>query len=127
MTILFEYNFTTSEIAEMLEVNPNIKELSDEDIKSLIDILIDLNCSESIIKNILISNPLYLNNYEESVKKLITKLKKLGITRLDITFDSNPFILNMETTYVDSFIEEKLNEGLETEEIIDLIDCGMIF
>ena len=77
-----------------------------------------IGCSDTEISNIIGSNPEFLIAPTESILKLITKLKSYGFTLLNILFDSNPYILNID--YID--IEKYINKRLINEELEDIID-----
>lgn len=125
MNYLFTY-VNELDLNNMLEINPDICNLDIDTIKSLIDILIELGCSSKDISNIIYSNPMYLSRDKEDILLLINKLNSLGITRLDITFEQNPWLLNLDSFEIDDFIEDKKESGLSMDDIIDLIDSGLI-
>ena len=106
----------------MLESNPNISEISDEEIKEKIDLLNYLECSTSKIKNIITSNPWYLDRCTTDVIGTINKLIQLGLTRLDLLIDSNPFLLNIDVFEIEDFINRKLEENYTLDEITDMIE-----
>lgn len=114
------------EIKNMLEINPSIKELSEKEIKMSLNVLEHIGCNERQIRNIITCNPFYLNRSINDLVKLIRKLDSLGISALNITFDSNPYLLNKDVYEIDEFIEQKKNEGIYLEDIIDIIDAGMV-
>lgn len=126
MIYLFDIGFSEEDIKELLEINPELSSLSYEEIVDIVEVLKDINCDDKIIKNIIMSNPLYLNRCTGDVKALINKLESLGIQRLDITFDSNPWLLNKDAFEIDDYIEEEKRLGKDLEEIIDAIDMGFI-
>lgn len=122
MSDLIAFGFTKEEITSILSLVNN-----DNKIGPLLDLLLDVVYSCDVLKRIILSNPYYLNKDIDDVKNLIKKLKLLNVKRLDITLDSNPWILNLDCYEIDDFINKKKEEGLEIENIIDLIDMGMIF
>lgn len=124
MKALLEYGFIDHEIIEIINKYPNIKDIDDNEIKNKINMLEYIGCSRKIIKNIIISNPDFLNKDINDIKDLINKLLSLGIQRLDITFDSNPWLLNKDSLEIDDFIDEKVNSGIDYDDVIDLIDRG---
>lgn len=71
------------------------------------------------------ANPLYLNRSKTDILKLIDKLKDLGITHLETTFDTNPWLLNKDVFEIDEFIEGQIKLGLTMDEIVDMIDSEM--
>lgn len=126
MLELLNVNLSIEEIKEMLEENSELEYLSNSEIANLIDLLKSVGCSNKIIRNIIIANPFYLNRIFDNVLELIQKLKSLGIERLDITFDSNPLLLNEDADDIDEFILEKRKNGMEINDIIGLISMGVI-
>lgn len=126
MEALFNIGITEEDIKNMIEINPDIKELNAEEILKNILILKNENCSETHLKNIIISNPFYLSRNPNDLINLISKLKFLGMTDLNITFDSNPWLLNKDTFEIDEFINDRISQGMSKEEAIDLIDSGII-
>lgn len=126
MDELLKLGLNEQEIRNMIQVNPQILELNDEDIIKLLNLLFLEQCNNQIIGHIIIANPIYLSRTYEDVNKLILKLKEIGITRLDVTFESNPWLLIIDDYEIDEFIEAKSQEGLEYEDIIGLIEQGMV-
>lgn len=114
------------ELKNILEINPSIKELSENEIKMSLNLLEQIGCNERHIRNIITCNPFYLNRSINDLVKLIRKLQSLSISALNITFDSNPYLLNKDSYEIDEFIEKKKKEGIMLEDIIDLIDAGMV-
>ena len=58
----------------------------------------------------------YVISYDE-LNKLKNKLISIGITNLNITFDTQPLLLNKEIFELDDFINEQIKKGLEINEI----------
>ena len=69
--------------------------------------------SDTEISNIIGSNPEFLITPTESILKLITKLKSYGFTLLNILFDSNPYILNLEVFEIENYINNKKGDKSE--------------
>lgn len=126
MDILIRFGFTIEEIKNMMDTNINIDNLDEKNIERLIIILTENNCSKKEIKNILISNPLYLNRSEKEITDLIKALKAFNIHNLQTLFDSNPFILNLDKEELQFLIKTKISEGLTNEEVIDFICYELI-
>ena len=122
MKELFKLNLSNEELKDILEINPEIKEMENEEIKELINLLKNVGCEERHITNIIYANPFYFSRSYEDIKALILKLYQLGLTHIYTIFDSNPFLLNKDSDEIDKFIEIKQKEGLSLEEIIDIID-----
>ncbi len=119
------YNILGDDLKIVLESCEDIKFLDDTEIEDRINFLKNVDCSIQQIKNIIIYNPWFLIRSLIDLNKLKDKLISIGITNLNITFDTNPLILNKEVFEIDDFINNKIKEGLNTYDIIDLIDGGI--
>ena len=126
MNYLFNLGLNENEIKNIITTNNEVMDLSDEEIKSLISILVNVGCKDYHIKNIIIANPYYLSRSITDVNNLISKLSLLGITHLETTFDSNPWLLNKDAYEIDEYIKDEQFKGLSLDEIIDNIGSGMI-
>ena len=104
MEYLFNLGFNENEIKGMVSINSEILDLSIEQIKGLVDILENIGCKDYHIKNIITANPYYLSRSTTDINNLINKLLSLGITRLETTFDSNPWLLNKDAYEIDEYI-----------------------
>ena len=111
-------------ISQMIEICPNIKELGDEEILQKIEILKKVNCDDIQIRNIVSSNPMYLDRSNTDVNKLINKMKDIGFSTLNILFDGNPYILNLDEFEIENYIKERENNGEQLEDIVDDMDSN---
>ena len=103
----------------MVEMCPNIIELTEVEIEEKIEILKELNCNEIQIRNIISSNAMYLDRSNTDIHKLIEKLEELGFDTLNILFDGNPYILNLDAFEIENYIEARIENG---EAIVDIVD-----
>ena len=122
MIELYKLGINEENIKTMLEMEPYLKELSEKEIKEKIVILEELNCSNSQINNIISSNPHYLNRTNGEIVKLIEILSKYGFGSLNILFDSNPYILNLEPFEIKNYIDKRINNGETIYNIVDDLD-----
>lgn len=122
MEILYSLGIDDKDIKFMLEQVSSIKDMSEEEINEKIDILKYVGCNYRHIKNIIISNPYYLCRMNEDILKLISYLKKIGINNVNLLFDSNPFFLNYDRFEIEEYVNNKLDIGMELEDIIDSIE-----
>ena len=106
-------------INQMEEICPNIKDLTNEEILSKIEILKDINCDDIQIRNIISSNAMYLDKSNTDINKLINELRKLGFDNLDLLFDGNPNILNLDDFEVRKYIKDREENGELLEDIVD--------
>ena len=126
MEYLFNLGFNENEIKNIININNEVMNLNVEEIKALVDILVNVGCKDYHIKNIISANPYYLSRSVTDINNLINKLLSLGITHLETTFDSNPWLLNKDAYEIDEYIRDEQFKGLSLEEIIDNIDSGMM-
>lgn len=124
MEELFNLGISLTTLSSMYELNPEIKDMSNNDIKEKIAMLKLIKCSDNQIINIISSNSLYLNKTKEEYLELINYLTRLNFNTLNILFDSNPYILNLEPCEIEKYINEKTQSGKELEEIIDELDSN---
>lgn len=124
MEELFNLGISLTTLSSMYELNPDIKNMSNNDIKEKIAMLKLIKCSDNQIINIISSNSLYLNKTKEEYLELINYLTRLNFNTLNILFDSNPYILNLEPYEIEKYINEKTQSGKELEEIIDELDSN---
>ena len=126
MDVLIRFGFTIDEIQSMMNTNDSIDTVSDKDIYELIDILKNVGCNETHIKNIILCNPFYLTRDVLKVHRLIQKLYEIGCSYLYLLFDSNPYILNLNDSDLNKLYNKKIHEGFTREEIIDFINYERI-
>ena len=117
--IFKKMNISQNTIAQMKELNPNLDNLSKFEILQKIDILQKENCDKIQIRNIISSNSLYLDRLNTDINNLIKKLKKYGFDNLDLLFDSNPYILNLDDFEIENYIKQQTENGENIEDIID--------
>ena len=122
MEELINLNLSDNTIKAMLEICPQIKDMSNKEINEKIYILKGLDCSYNQLRNIISSNPCYLDRTNEEIVRLIKKLTDLGFNNLNILFDGNPYILNLDPFEIDDYINSKLNEGLVLDSIVDELE-----
>ena len=127
MDVLIRFGLTIEEIQNMTYTNEEILQVEDEELNKLINILKDIGCSTNSIKNILLCNPFYLTSGATATERLIQMFKKLGFSSLYVLFDSNPYILNMSSMDLENLYNQKIEEGLTKDEIINFVQNNMIF
>lgn len=117
--ILKNIGLSEKTIDNMIETCSNIQQLNSEEIVEKINILKCEKCNDTQIRDIIGSNPTYLDVSETDVKKLIDKLKKLGFKNLNFLFDENPYILNLSDFEVEEYISKRARNGELLENIVD--------
>lgn len=122
MNRLYELGISDKEIMNMLEQCFEIKDMSELEVDEKIDILKYVGCNMKQIKNIIISNPYYLCRMNEDILKLISYLKKVGFTNINLLFDSNPFFLNYDRFEVEEYISNKVDNGINMDDIVYSIE-----
>lgn len=122
MNRLFELGISDKEIKFMLEQCSDILNMKDEEVIEKIDILKYIGCNMKQIKNIIIGNPYYLDRMNEDILKLISYLKKIGLTSINLLFDSNPFFLNYDRFEVEEYINKKIDNGMDLDDVVYSIE-----
>lgn len=122
MNKLFELGINEDTIRFMLEQCNNIINMSDEEIEEKINILTYVGCNERYIKNIIVSNPYFLDRINDDVLKLISYLKEIGIKNINLLFDSNPYFLNKDVFEIEDYINDRLEKKECLEDIIEDIE-----
>ena len=126
MDMLYKLGLEEKEIYEMIERCKDIKDLTEEEIEQKILLLKKLDCNERHIRNIIVSNPDYLNRTNSDILKLINKLFILDFDCINILLDSNPYILNKDDFEVEGYIKNRLENGEELEDIVDDLNSNPI-
>ena len=124
MEELFSLGISEMDIKNMLEQNPDMFSIDASLVKDKLDILRYIGCNDRQIKNIVVSNPEYLNRDNLDILKLISYLKKIGFILLNLLFDSNPYFLNYDVFEIKNYINKRLKEGILINDIIDEIDSN---
>lgn len=123
---LEQLGINKKDIEILFELNKALEEYDVNLAKENIKILKDIGCSDLYIKNIIINNTYFLNNAIKDTKELVEYLKEeLKFNDLDLLFDSNAYLLNLEKKYLEDFVENKKKENISLEKIRDLIELNL--
>ena len=122
MNRLYDLGISDKELKFMLEQVSEIGNMKDEEIIEKIDILKYVGCNMKQVKNIIISNPYYLCRMNEDILKLISYLRKVRLTNINLLFDSNPFFLNYDRFEVEEYIDNKIKNGMKLEDVVYSIE-----
>lgn len=117
---LLELGIDVKDINNIIEMNKNLVDY--EDYKKNVEVLKMIGCDDKEIRNIIISNPNFIIRSNSDVVKLIKAFNSYGFTDLDMLFDSNPYLLNLDDFELIDFFNKKEKEGLSKQEIIDLVE-----
>lgn len=124
MIELYNLGISENTIKNMIEIVPEIRNITAKEIMEKKILLEKINCSNAQIINIISSNPQYLNKTNGEINNIIQKLTYLGFDNLNILFDANPYILNLEPFEIDNYISNKMADGKSLEDIIDDLDSN---
>lgn len=124
MNELYNLELSDNTIKGMCELNPEVMDLTEEEIIKKEDLLENLGADRQEIINIIGSNSLYLSRTDEEINNLVVCLKKYGFTNLNILFDSNPYILNLDPFEIDNYINDRVQKGEELSDIVDDLDSN---
>lgn len=124
MNELYNLELSDNTIKGMCELNPEVMDLTEEEIIKKEELLENLGADRQEIINIIGSNSLYLSRTDEEINNLVVCLKKYGFTNLNILFDSNPYILNLDPFEIDNYINDRVQKGEELSDIVDDLDSN---
>ena len=123
MEELYNLGINYDTICSMLELNPYLIDLTKKEVKEKIELLKNIDCTNDEIIDIISTNPIFLNRTNKEILDLIKCLKEFKFSNLNILFDSNPFILNLEPFEVNNYIlSRSKNENLE--DIVDDLETN---
>lgn len=123
--ILKKLGISERTIGQMKEICPNLQNIEEEEILEHIEILKIIGCDEIQIRNIISSNALYLDRTKTDINKLINKMEELGFNTLNVLFDGNPYILNIDDYELDKYIKDREEKGEKKEDIIDDLSSNL--
>ena len=121
---LSSLNLSELTIRNMIEMCPNVVELNDNEIREKTYILQKVNCTHEQIKNIISSNPNYLNRTNDDILDLIKTLLDFGFKSLNILFDGNPYILNLDSFEIKKYVNIRIEAGETLDDVIDDLDSN---
>ena len=124
MEELYNLEISDSTLKSMIEINPEIINMEKEDINNKIILLNNIGCSSTQITNIISSNPTYLSRSNDDINDLINTLNNYGFKTLNILFDSNPHILNLDSYEITYYIDNEISNGKNLDDIIDNLDSN---
>ena len=124
MQELYNLEIDENTLLTMVEMNPEIKKLTNEEILDKVNLLEIINCNKRQIRNIISSNSLYLTRLNTDIKKLINYLLSIGFKDLNILFEANPYILNLDEFEVKDYIDKKIKSGELLSNIVDDLDTN---
>lgn len=123
--VLKKMGISENTIKQMEEILPNINELSEEEIIEKVNILKRIKCDNIQIRNIISSNAIYLDRSNQDIEKLIKKLEEYGFDMLNILFDGNPYILNLDDFEIERYIKKRIQAGEKLEDIVDDLSTNL--
>ena len=120
----YNLGISNDEYKVIVELNPNVIYMSEDDIKEKDYLLRYIGCTLEQIRSILVCNPMVLNRDKEDIISLIQKLISLGFDILNLLFESNPFILNLDSFEIDEYINKRQSMGESLDDIVDDLDSN---
>ncbi len=120
------YNIGISDITvkSMLELNPNLVGIKESEIIKKEDFLKKNNCSTNQIISIMGTNSIFLTRSDKDLYSLVEFLSNIGFTNLNVLFDSNPFILNLEQFEIKKYIDSQITNNKKIDDIIDELESN---
>ena len=126
MDFLYNLDISEKEIMEMIRNNKELLFLDDEKIKEVIYFLVKGGCTQKNIRNIIVANPYCFGRDVSDMEEVVGKFTGLGINDIDMFLENNPWLLSKDGFEIDEFITEKQNEGIEKEDILDMLETTFV-
>ena len=106
-------------LAQMLEVSPDLKDLTSEEAEIRIQLLRDIGCSDRKISGIVSSSCSYLLKSISDINELFDTLSGYGFTNLNSLFFANPLILDLDSFEIEEYINGRIESGEIEEDIVN--------
>lgn len=124
MEELYNLGISENTLKIMMEIEPNLNDLSVKEIQEKEMLLSKIGCSRKEIINIISNNCSFLMRTNEEIIKLISFLNQIGFDNLNILFDANPYILNLEPFEIKEYINKEVCNKKKLVVIIDELDSN---
>ena len=118
MLELINLGLNENAIMNILNTNPNYKELTMKEVNDKMVLLKNILCSDEQIKNIIISNPSYLEKENIEIISLFNALFDLGFENINEIIDLNPNVLNLSSDELRKYVDYRIYNGEAKDEII---------
>jgi len=117
--MLRKLGISEEEICDMMEMCPEIGEMEVRDLLDKITLLKEVNCDDDQIRDIIASNPFYLDRFDTDVRKTFAQLRQYGFERIDEMLEGDPYLLNLDDFEIIDHIQRELDKGEALEDIVD--------
>ncbi len=126
MNELLNFGLSENTIKAMTEENAEIINLTDDEVIEKENLLRNINCSEEQVINIISSNASFLSADNSDILNLFNALTSYGFTTLNILFDANPYILNLQAYEIKNYINDRLNKNESLDMVVDDLESNPI-
>ena len=126
MNELLNFGLSENTIKAMTEENAEIINLTDDEVIEKENLLRNINCSEEQVINIISSNASFLSADNSDILNLFNALTSYGFTTLNILFDANPYILNLQAYEIKNYINHRLNKNESLDLVVDDLESNPI-
>lgn len=122
MEELYNIGISSNDLENITYSYPEIRLISNEDIKSKIDFLKRIGCTDYQVRNIVISNPWYFRRELTELENIINTILSLGISNLSCFINDNPFFLNKDICEIVDYINNALQNGQELKTVVSMLE-----
>ena len=105
-------------VMNILERNPNFKELTMKEVNDKIFLLKNILCTNEQIENIININSSYFTRPNTEIIELFNKLFDLGFEDINEMIDLNPYILNLSAHELQKYVNYRMYNGEPKDEIV---------
>ena len=118
MLELINLGINENVVMNILETNPNYKELTMKEVNEKIYLLKNILCTDEQIENIINTNSSYLKKSNTEIIELFNKLFDLGFENINEIIDLNPNVLNIKADELQKYVDYRMYNGEPKDEII---------
>lgn len=118
MLELINLGINDNVVMNILEKNPNFKELTMREVNDKIYLLKNILCTDEQIENIININSSYFIKPNKEIIELFNKLFDLGFENINEMIDLNPNILNIKAHDLQEYVDFRMYNGEPKDEII---------
>lgn len=118
MLELINFGMNENIVMDLLNTNPNFKQLTMKEVSDKIYLLKNVLCNDEQIENIINTNSNYLMKSNSEIVELFNTLFDLGFENINEMIDLNPMILNLSAVDIKKYIDFRVYNGETRDEVV---------
>lgn len=118
MLELINFGINENTVMDLLNSNPNFKQLTMKEVNEKIVLLKNILCNDEQIENIINTNSSYLMKSNSEIVELFNTLFDLGFENINEMVDLNPHILSLKSTDIKKYVDFRMYNGETRDDIV---------